>query len=203
MCGFLVLGFIAATLSLPAAVFPILAVLAVVMLAVIVVPHTRFVRYNKQVLEVLRAYRPVLTMPYDGQAGFHIGLWLPYLERTGHPFTVVTTDAVAFRRVSEMYTMPVIYAPKRGRRAIRAMLPKTVRAALYVYNGNNRRVHQGPPCEAHLAPPWRQRQGGLLPAEVSGIRHPRRGWPCGDRPLRRTWGPHSVDEVQDSWSSPD
>ncbi len=138
MCGFLVLGFIAATLSLPAAVFPILAVLAVAMLAVIVVPHTRFVRYNKQVLEVLRAYRPVLTMPYDGQAGFHIGLWLPYVERTGHRFTVVTTNAVAFRRVSEMYTMPVIYAPKEGRRAIRAMLPKTVRAALYVYNGNNR-----------------------------------------------------------------
>ena len=138
VCGFLVLGFIAATLSLPAAVFPILAVLAVVMLAVIVVPHTRFVRYNKQVLEVLRAYRPVLTMPYDGQAGFHIGLWLPYVERTGHRFTVVTTNAVAFRHVSEMYTMPVIYAPKKGRRAIRAMLPKTVRAALYVYNGNNR-----------------------------------------------------------------
>ena len=59
------------------------------------------------------------------------------LERTGHPFTVVTTDAVAFRRVSERYTMPVIYAPKGDRRAIRAMLPKTVRAALYVYNGNN------------------------------------------------------------------
>ena len=53
-------------------------------------------------------------MPYDGQAGFHIGLWLPYLERTGHPFTVVTTDAVAFRRVSEMYTMPVIYAPRKA-----------------------------------------------------------------------------------------
>jgi CDP-Glycerol:Poly(glycerophosphate) glycerophosphotransferase len=137
MCGFLVLGFIAATLSLPAAVFPILAVLAVVMLAVILVPHTRFVRYNKQVLAALRAYRPVLTMPYDGQAGFHIGLWSPYLERTGHPFTVVTTDSVAFRRVSETYTMPVIYAPMGGRRAIRAMLPRTVRAALYVYNGKN------------------------------------------------------------------
>jgi CDP-Glycerol:Poly(glycerophosphate) glycerophosphotransferase len=137
ICGFLVLGFVAATLSLPAAVFPVLAVLAVAMLAVILVPHTRFARYNEDVLEKLRAYRPVLTMPYDGQAGFHIGMWLPYLERTGHRFTVVTTDAVAFRRISEMYTMPVIYAPQGGRRAIRALLPKTVRAALYVYNGNN------------------------------------------------------------------
>jgi hypothetical protein len=138
MCGFLLLGFIAATLSLPAAVFPILAVLAVAMWAVILVPHTRFAHYSKQVLEKLRAYGPVLTMPYDGKAGFHIGLWLPYLERTGHRFTVVTTNAVAFQRVSERYKVPVIYAPGGGRRAIRAMLPKTVRAALYVYNGNNR-----------------------------------------------------------------
>ena len=122
ICGFLVLSFVAATLSLPAAVFPFLAVLAVAMLAVILVPHIRFVRYNKKVLEMLRAYRPVLTMPYDGQAGFHIGLWLPYVERTGHRFTVVTTDAVAFRRVSEKYTMPVIYAPMGGRRAIRAIV---------------------------------------------------------------------------------
>ena len=33
--------------------------------------------------------------------------------------------------------MPVIYAPRGDRRAIRAMLPETVRAALYVYNGSN------------------------------------------------------------------
>ena len=63
-------------------------------------------------LDKLRAYRPVLTMPYNGHAGFHIGLWSPYLERTGQPFTVVTTDALAFQRVAERYTMPVIYAPK-------------------------------------------------------------------------------------------
>jgi CDP-Glycerol:Poly(glycerophosphate) glycerophosphotransferase len=137
ICGFLVLGFVAATLSLPAPVFPVLAVLAVAMLAVIGVPHARSTRYHQEVLDKLRAYGPVLTMPYNGRAGFHIGLWAPYLERTGHPFTVVTTDVVAFRRVSEMYTMPVIYAPTGGRRAIRALMPKTVRAALYVYNGNN------------------------------------------------------------------
>jgi hypothetical protein len=33
--------------------------------------------------------------------------------------------------------MPVIYAPQGDRRAIRAMLPKTVRAALYVFSRNN------------------------------------------------------------------
>jgi hypothetical protein len=55
---FLVLGFVAATLSLPAAVFPVLAVLAVAMLAVIRVQIARFMRYNQEVLDKLRAYRP-------------------------------------------------------------------------------------------------------------------------------------------------
>jgi CDP-Glycerol:Poly(glycerophosphate) glycerophosphotransferase len=137
ICGFLVLTFVAATLSLPTAVYAALAVLTAAVVAVLRTQQARFSRYNQEVLDKLRAYRPVLTMPYDGQAGFHIGLWLPYVERTGQPFTVVTTDEVAFKRVSETYTMPVIYAPTGDPRAIRAMLPETVRAALYVYNGNN------------------------------------------------------------------
>jgi hypothetical protein len=137
MSGFFVLSFIAGTLALPSVVFAALAVLAVTMLAVIRVPYARFTRYNKLVLDKLRAYRPVLTMPYNGHAAFHIGMWSPYLERTGQPFTVVTTDALAFKRVADKYTMPVIYAAKGDCRAIRAMLPKTVRAALYVFSRDN------------------------------------------------------------------
>jgi len=137
MCAFLVLGFTAATLSLPAAVFSVLAVLAVAVLAMMRVQLARFTQYHKLVLDKLRAYAPVLTMPYNGHAAFHIGLWSPFLERTGQPFTVVTTDALAFQRVADRYTMPVIYAPKGDRRAIRAMLPTTVRAALYVFSRDN------------------------------------------------------------------
>jgi hypothetical protein len=136
-CAFLVLSFIAATLALPATVLAVLALLAAAALVVIRLQVARFTGYCAEVLESLRAYRPVFAMPYNGQAGFHIGLWSPYVARTGQPFIVVTTDAIAFRRVSEMYSMPVIYAPTGELRAIRAMLPKTVRAALYVYNGSN------------------------------------------------------------------
>ena len=137
ICGFLVLGFVAATLALPTAVFAVLGALAAATLATIGMQHARFSRYVQEVLDNLWAHRPVLTMPYNGHAGFHVGLWSPYLERTGLPFTVVTTDALAFERVAEMYSMPVIYARKGDLRAIRAMLPKTVRAALYVYSRDN------------------------------------------------------------------
>jgi hypothetical protein len=137
ICAFLVLDFVAATLSLPPAVSFVLAALAVAMVTVTRMQLARFTAYSHEVLDKLRAYGPLLTMPYNGHAAFHIGLWSPYLERTGLPFTVVTTDALAFKRVAERYTMPVIYAPKGDRRAIRAMLPKTLGAALYVYSRDN------------------------------------------------------------------
>jgi hypothetical protein len=138
ICAFLVLDFVAATLSLPAAVSFVLAALAVAMVTVTRMQLARFTAYCQEVLDKLRAYGPVLTMPYNGHAAFHIGLWSPYLERTGLPFTVVTTDALAFKRVAERYTIPVIYAAKGDLRAIRAMLPKTLRAALYVYSRDNK-----------------------------------------------------------------
>jgi CDP-Glycerol:Poly(glycerophosphate) glycerophosphotransferase len=137
ICAFLVLDFVAATLSLPPAVSFVLAALAVAMVTVTRMQLARFTAYSHEVLDKLRAYGPMLTMPYNGHAAFHIGLWSPYLERTGLPFTVVTTDALAFKRVAERYTIPVIYAPKGDRRAIRAMLPKTLGAALYVYSRDN------------------------------------------------------------------
>ena len=150
MCGFLLLGFGAAPLSLPAPVFAVFAVLAAAMLAVMRVQLARFTRYSKEVLDKLRAYRPVLTMPYNGHAVFHVGLWSPYLERTGQPFTVVTTDLLAFQGVAAKYAMPVIYAPKGDLRAIRAMLPKTVRAALYVYSGDNEDFLKARPRVTHI-----------------------------------------------------
>jgi CDP-Glycerol:Poly(glycerophosphate) glycerophosphotransferase len=138
ICAYLLLDFVAATLSLPAAVSFVLAALAVAMVAVTRMQLARFTAYSHKVLDNLRAYGPVLTMPYNGHAAFHIGLWSPYLERTGLPFTVVTTDPLAFKRVAERYTIPVIYAPRGDLRAIRAMLPKTLRAALYVYSRDNK-----------------------------------------------------------------
>jgi hypothetical protein len=46
--------------------------------------------------------------------------------------------------------MPVVYAPKGGLRAIRAMLPKTVRAALYVYSRNNEDFMRVRPRMTHI-----------------------------------------------------
>jgi CDP-Glycerol:Poly(glycerophosphate) glycerophosphotransferase len=134
---FLLLGFLSGTLAVPGWIFTALALVTVATLAAITVPYVRFGRGYRKVLDKLRDFAPVYTMPYDGQSGFHVGLWSPYLERTGNPFTVVTTDANAFTRVPQLYNMPVIFAPTADRRSIRAMLPPSVRAAFYVFNGRN------------------------------------------------------------------
>ena len=92
---------------------------------------------------------------------------------------------------------------RETRRAIRAMLPETVRAALYVYNGDNDeflKVRRMTHVWLHHGDSDKEARH---PAEVGGVRRPRCGRPGSDRPLRRTWGPHSVEEVQDSRSSPD
>jgi hypothetical protein len=135
--GFLTFSFIAGTFALPAWIFVVLALVLAAVLVPITVPYAEFSRHHGAILEKFRQFRPVFTMPYDGQTGFHIGLWSPYLERAGHPFAVITTDPKAFRRVAQMYQMPVIFAPNGDQRAIRAMLPPSVRAAFYVFNGRN------------------------------------------------------------------
>src|SRR4029453_13184797 len=63
ICAFLVLDFVAATLSLPPAVSFVLAALAVAMVTVTRMQLARFTAYSHEVLDKLRAYGPLLTMP--------------------------------------------------------------------------------------------------------------------------------------------
>ena len=136
--GFLVLSFAAAAVSLPAWAMLGLAVLATLALVATGIDYQRLAAQNHSTSRALRQFAPVYAMPYNGYASFHIGLWLPYLLRTGKPVVVVTTNPVAFERVAEHYAVPVIYTPQaQHRAAIRAMFPPSVRAAFYVHNGGN------------------------------------------------------------------
>jgi hypothetical protein len=137
-CGVLVLGFVAGALRLPAWVFLVLSAAGAAALAAVTVGHGPLVRRTRQVSKALRDLSPVYALPYNGRAGFHIGMWSPYLQRTGKPVIVVTTEEYAFNRVAGMYpALPVIYAPSGARSAVRSMFPPSVRAAFYVHNGKN------------------------------------------------------------------
>jgi hypothetical protein len=136
--GFLVLSFAAAAASLPAWVILGLAVPTTLALVITGVEYQRLATRNQSTIRALRQFAPVYAMPYNGYASFHVGLWLPYLERTGKPVVVVTTTRLSFERVADRYSVPVIYTPQAHQRAaIQAMFPPSVRAAFYVHNGGN------------------------------------------------------------------
>jgi hypothetical protein len=163
--AFLVLVFVAAAAGLPAWAMLALAVLTALVLVVTAVQHQRFAAQNQSTIRALRHFAPVYAMPYNGYAGFHVGLWLPYLERTGKPVVVLTTNEAAFKRAAERYSVPVIYAPRPNQRVLRTMFPPSVRAAFYVYHGGNKEflkvptvrhvfVHHGDSDKETSARPW-------------------------------------------------
>jgi hypothetical protein len=137
-CGALVLGFIAGALRLPSWVFLTIGCAAAVAVAAVALAQRPVVRHVEQVRRALADFGPVFVLPYNGHAGFHIGMWAPYLQRTGKPVVVVTTKPNAFRKVAAMYPrLPIVFAPSGQRSGVRAMFPPSVRAAFYVYNGGN------------------------------------------------------------------
>lgn len=134
----LLLGFLGGVFGLPGWVLLALAVLAAVAYGVIAAGYRAVARESAQVRAAIRALEAVLLMPYNGRAGFHVGMWSPYLERTGLSFMVVTTELVSFDKVSRAYGLPIVYAPTGAPGAIRSLFGPTVRAAFYVFNGGNR-----------------------------------------------------------------
>lgn len=137
-CALLVLGFLGGALGLPSLVLLVLVVAASAATAVVAAGYRGIHRDTQRVLAALRALSPVFAMPYNGRAGFHVGMWAPYLQQTGQPVVVVTTEAISFDKIAKAYVLPVVYAPTGEPVAVRALLGPTVRAAFYVYNGGNR-----------------------------------------------------------------
>jgi hypothetical protein len=134
----LVLGFVAGALRLPSWVLLAVSVAGAAAMAAVAFGQRSLVGRTRQVSQALRDLSPAYALPYNGHAGFHIGMWSPYLERTGKPVIVVTTEPYSYERVAGMYpSLPVIFAPSGDQSAIRAMFPPSVRAAFYVHNGKN------------------------------------------------------------------
>lgn len=134
----LVLGFIGGLVGLPGWVLLGLVVLTAAAISVVAAGYRRLGRETAQVRAAIQAFGPVLLMPYNGRAGFHVGMWSPYLEQTGLPVMVVTTELISFDKISRAYGLPIVYAPTVAPVAVRSLFTPTVRAAFYVFNGGNR-----------------------------------------------------------------
>ena len=104
-----------------------------------------FRRYRsgcEEVRAAVEAYEPRLAMPYAGKAGHHIGMWSPWIDRTGIPWVVVARTPALFEQLAAMYPeTPVV----QGR------IPATVTGALYPHGAaTNTEFIEAAPDTTHV-----------------------------------------------------
>jgi len=100
----------------------VIAVVGSAGLAAIAGTMHRYAREYSEAAAAVEAYAPTIAIPYAGKVGVHIGMWSPWVERTGVHWCIVARTPALFRQLAEMYPdVPIV----QGR------IPASVRGALY------------------------------------------------------------------------
>ena len=82
----------------------------------------RYARECAASAAAVEAYAPTIAIPYAGKALVHIGMWSPWIDRTGVHWCIVARTPALFRELAEMYpAVPIV----------QGQIPETVRGALY------------------------------------------------------------------------
>ncbi|KAA1380497.1 CDP-glycerol glycerophosphotransferase family protein [Aeromicrobium fastidiosum] len=104
-----------------------------------------FRRYRsgcEEVRAAVEAYAPRLAMPYAGKAGHHIGMWSPWIDRTGIPWVVVARTPALFEQLAAMYPETPI---------VQGRIPATVTGALYPHGATtNTEFIEASPGATHV-----------------------------------------------------
>lgn len=99
----------------------VLAVLGAAVLAAIGWRISAYARACVGVRAAVEVHAPLIAMPYAGTVGVHIGMWSPWIDRTGIPWCIVARTPELFDDLTQMYDIPIL----QGR------IPATVGGALY------------------------------------------------------------------------
>lgn len=90
-----------------------------------------FRRYASGCAEVraaVEAFAPRIAMPYAGKAGHHIGMWSPWIDRTGIRWVVVARTPALFEQLAAMYPdIPIV----------QGNIPASVTGALYPHGATS------------------------------------------------------------------
>lgn len=98
------------------------AFLALGVLGVITAVFRRYAAGCQEVRAAVEAFAPRIAMPYAGKVGVHIGMWSPWVERTGIPWVIVARTPGLFRELAAMYPETPI---------VQGEIPASVKVALY------------------------------------------------------------------------
>ncbi|HEY5845227.1 MAG TPA: CDP-glycerol glycerophosphotransferase family protein [Microlunatus sp.] len=133
-------GGLCAVLALPGWLL-LLAGAATIPLSAIITRYAVRVTVNSRRAEAatrpaLERLHPRFVIYYAAVAGvrYQLGMWLPYLERLGQPFVVITRNPVTVPEITELTSAPVL-VPRTDRgmsNHLDSMVVDSLRAAFYV-----------------------------------------------------------------------
>jgi hypothetical protein len=92
------------------------------------------------VIAALEALEPSFIVHFSGPPGsvYQLAMWLPYLDRLGDPYAVVSREQVHFEELRGITSAPIVVAPSMSE--LERLLVPSVKAAFYV-NGSALNTH--------------------------------------------------------------
>jgi len=92
-------------------------------------------RGHKRLRVALDRYAPTFAMYFSAPAHteYHVHMWLPYLQRVGQPFVIITREAAAAKSLAASTDVPVLFCPTVS--FVDQAVTPTMRACFYVNNG--------------------------------------------------------------------
>jgi len=91
----------------------------------------------------LARLQPTLAILHSGGTGgsaYQLPMWLPYIERVGEPYVVVTQEPKTVPIIKKLTKAPVICAGSADPRLLRQVLVPSIKVAFYVRNTKDNRV---------------------------------------------------------------
>ncbi|MGP5318963.1 CDP-glycerol glycerophosphotransferase family protein [Arthrobacter rhombi] len=98
--------------------------------------HRRYVNLalEARLPELVEDYAPRFCVYFASNVGvaYQLGMWIPYLDRLGEPYIVITRDLRMARSAAKVTESPVIYRKTLG--SLEALLVQGLTTAFYVNN---------------------------------------------------------------------
>ncbi len=93
-------------------------------------------QHDPAVWQALVRHAPRFAIHFSAPTGteYHVGMWLPYLERLGLPYLVIVREAECLAPMARLTGAPVVLAPTMGH--LEQVVPPGVTTCFYVNNAN-------------------------------------------------------------------
>lgn len=135
----ILIGVVLAAVGAPGWAWPAVVLLTVALQAIVAYDAVRARLAERRAVDgvpaALARYRPEFVVYYAASSGvdYQLGMWLPYLERLGRPYFVITREPPTVAAIARLTTAPILVPdPADVSRSLDRLVVPTLRAAFYV-----------------------------------------------------------------------